>query len=428
MLNRLYFVSKHPELSRPLCCLALSIRAAMSVFLGVVHRDFSYFKRVGGNFSGFVLAFRRGLKRGTVSSERKTARRQPLASGQVMEHNKSRTTRRQFNTLQRILLRVLKSSIKRLAPSNRQALSRISPLVTLYRWALRLLVPRAAEHEGLLSDVFGFIMYLDPNDDTGCLSYYLSGNYEPATSAVFRQVLSEGDTVVDVGAHWGYYTLLAASLCGSRGRIFAFEPHPANFALLTKSVKANALTSVVTVQKAVSDCIGEAKLSLSRYSVGHSICGVPAYWSVSSDYCKDSLNVEVTSLDAFFPRGALRPRVVKIDVEGAEPRVLRGMHSLMESNSSLVLIAEYNPSYLDTDSVTRLVTALASYGCEVGVIDDDQCDIYIGPPSDVLSRILHGGSIKNMLATRDRTITQVLLDRQKRLGRRWVEWRPKVRA
>ena len=56
VLNRLYFVSKHPELSRPLCCLALSIRAAMSIGMGLGRRDFGYFKRVAGNFSGFLLA------------------------------------------------------------------------------------------------------------------------------------------------------------------------------------------------------------------------------------------------------------------------------------------------------------------------------------------------------------------------------------
>ncbi len=61
VLNRLYFVSKHPELSRPLCCLALSIRAAMSLLHGVVHRDCGYFKRIAGNFAGWISLARKGL-------------------------------------------------------------------------------------------------------------------------------------------------------------------------------------------------------------------------------------------------------------------------------------------------------------------------------------------------------------------------------
>jgi GT2 family glycosyltransferase len=58
VLNRLYFVSKNPELSRPLCCLALAIRAAMSLSIGIAQRDFGYFKRVAGNFAGFLSATR----------------------------------------------------------------------------------------------------------------------------------------------------------------------------------------------------------------------------------------------------------------------------------------------------------------------------------------------------------------------------------
>jgi len=66
VLNRLYFVSKHPELSRPLCCLALSIRAAMSLFLGLTRRDPGYFKRIAGNVAGFAMASRGALTRPRV--------------------------------------------------------------------------------------------------------------------------------------------------------------------------------------------------------------------------------------------------------------------------------------------------------------------------------------------------------------------------
>jgi len=69
VLNRLYFVSKHPELSRPLCCLALTIRAAMSLFLGLAHRDASYFQRVAGNVAGFLFT---GGKQWTRMREKTT--------------------------------------------------------------------------------------------------------------------------------------------------------------------------------------------------------------------------------------------------------------------------------------------------------------------------------------------------------------------
>lgn len=60
VLNRLYFVSKNPELSRPLCCFALSVRAAMSLFLGLARCEFGYFKRVAGNVAGLTAALGEG--------------------------------------------------------------------------------------------------------------------------------------------------------------------------------------------------------------------------------------------------------------------------------------------------------------------------------------------------------------------------------
>jgi GT2 family glycosyltransferase len=60
VLNRLYFVSKHPELSRPLCCLALSIRSLMSVLLGLTRFEADYFKRAAGNFAGALSVLKGG--------------------------------------------------------------------------------------------------------------------------------------------------------------------------------------------------------------------------------------------------------------------------------------------------------------------------------------------------------------------------------
>lgn len=58
VLNRLYFVSKHPELSRPLCCLALCIRSLMSVLFGVTHFEADCFKRVAGNLAGTLAVLK----------------------------------------------------------------------------------------------------------------------------------------------------------------------------------------------------------------------------------------------------------------------------------------------------------------------------------------------------------------------------------
>src|SRR5512138_2867115 len=98
-----------------------------------------------------------------------------------------------------------------------------------YRAIGRTLSPPTAQ-------VHGQTMYLDPGDSMGLA---IQGTYEPEeTEAVLRSVKS-GMVVVDIGANIGYYTLLFARLVGPQGRVIAFEPDPATFALLKKNVDSN---------------------------------------------------------------------------------------------------------------------------------------------------------------------------------------------
>ncbi len=91
----------------------------------------------------------------------------------------------------------------------------------------------------------GHKMYI--SDDF--LGFYLIGEYEPETTDLFVSLLHEGDVVVDIGAHIGYYTLLAARTVGKDGKVFAFEPDPDNYALLVKNVEMNGYNNVTAVQK-----------------------------------------------------------------------------------------------------------------------------------------------------------------------------------
>src|SRR5690348_7565067 len=65
----------------------------------------------------------------------------------------------------------------------------------------------------------------------------LFGSYEEGTTNIFERLLKEGMAVVDVGANLGYYALLAARLVGESGKVYAFEPDPTNYALLTKNIQ-----------------------------------------------------------------------------------------------------------------------------------------------------------------------------------------------
>jgi FkbM family methyltransferase len=260
-------------------------------------------------------------------------------------------------------------------------------------------------------------MYMDPEENASRAGAFLWSEYEPATTAVLMEIVTDGDVVMDVGAHWGYFTLLAASLCGTHGRVFAFEPHPRNFALLTKNVEANGLTNVVAVQKAVSNRTGSARLFQTRVTVGHSLCSPPPEWRLGGGSAEEAIAVDTVALDDFFARSSVEPRLIKVDIEGAEPLALAGMRCLVERNPLLVLITEFSACYLDAKAAADFLDQLATCGFDVGVIDDDRRQLVVGPKAAILKRLLEEENMSHLLATRDRSLFERLFHQQDGSGK-----------
>ena len=170
--------------------------------------------------------------------------------------------------------------------------------------------------------------------------------YEPETTRLFQSVVKPGMTFIDVGAHVGYYSLLAARQVGPEGKVFAFEPEPVNYSLLVKNVELNEYQNISPIPEAVSSSNGFSTLFVSaldsgRNSVFHH--GLPENGSVQ---------VATTTLDAFLEeRGWPKVDIIKIDVEGAELDVLGGMTELLRKSENLKLIIEFNPALLQSAGV-----------------------------------------------------------------------------
>ena len=94
----------------------------------------------------------------------------------------------------------------------------------------------------------------------------IQGHDELGTKIV-ENIIKNGNIVIDVGAHMGYYSLLFAKLVGKNGKIFAFEPDPKNFSRVQKNVKLNNYMNIVLTQKAVSDRTGDEKLFFTLTSL-----------------------------------------------------------------------------------------------------------------------------------------------------------------
>ena len=201
-------------------------------------------------------------------------------------------------------------------------------------------------------EVQGSKMYVDVFDPDPSMrrtfrAYALSRVHEESTTNLFRNIVKEGDVVVDLGANVGYFTLLAAKLVGSKGKVYSFEPEPRNYGYLLKNIQLNGYDHVIASQKAVADRPGTVKLFFCRYDTGHHTIqkydGIQAYRPDFVDVMKEFVEVEQVSLDDYF-KGIMTPvNVIKMDVEGAEMLALAGMEQLIKRNKNLVMLIEFFP-------------------------------------------------------------------------------------
>ena len=148
--------------------------------------------------------------------------------------------------------------------------------------------------------------------------------YEPKVSALIIDLLRPGDVVIDVGANIGWHTVLAAECVGAGGTVYAFEPDPANFAALDANCEANGLTQVVRRRCAAGDRACEGLLWTSTENFGdHRMYAVPGE-------TRPCVSAKIAALDDDPGTRLTGLRLVKIDVQGYEPKVLRGMTGLAE--------------------------------------------------------------------------------------------------
>jgi FkbM family methyltransferase len=169
--------------------------------------------------------------------------------------------------------------------------------------------------------------------------------YESETTQLLGAILRPGDTFIDVGAHVGYFSMVAAAFVGPGGRVFGFEPDTANFARLVEHVELNDAWQVEPVHMAVGE-----RAHVARFFVNADNDGGHALWNVAEHpECPRtrlggvSRPVYVTSLDRYFDgRSIASLRAVKIDAEGSEMAVLRGAKELLARHRVPFVVAEVN--------------------------------------------------------------------------------------
>lgn len=223
------------------------------------------------------------------------------------------------------------------------------------------LVAAAPEGNVIIKEIDGVRLFIDLSDLHIGLNI-VNGVYERDELDLIRRTVKQGQSVIDVGANIGFFTIMLADCVGPSGRVHAFEPLPRNFGLLEQSVAENDFQNRVTIECAA---VGAEPGRMHLISPCRTNNWGGPYLRTGNDLMPpghEAREVVVVQLD----RHSLRRPIsfVKLDAEGAELMVLQGARSILQTDRPLVL-AEMNPKQLQEVSrcsANDLIGEMASTG------------------------------------------------------------------
>lgn len=232
---------------------------------------------------------------------------------------------------------------------------------------------RALGPEHVATTSFGARMHCNPRDLIQRMVLYF-GVWEPDVSHVIEQNLKIGDVFVDIGANVGYDTLLASARVGAAGRVVAIEASPRTYALLQRNLALNpTATNVRAVNVAVSDRPG--RLDLYERDEGN----IGAATTVASRGGTLMASVDALPLDGILGAEEIgRLRLIKMDVEGAEPPILRHLLERLASYPpTMDIVVEASPED-DRAAWLDVFERLRTAGFSAWAIDNDyELDWYL---------------------------------------------------
>lgn len=203
------------------------------------------------------------------------------------------------------------------------------------------------------------------------LDHYKEESYEKFSLQIVDWLLPEEGTFVDIGTHYGIYSLTAARKL-KKGKVFSYEPVEENIQVFQKSIKENQFTNIEVVNKAVSNESGKIKFNIANASDSSGIHKHPNTKTL------EKREVTVTTLD----EDLLNEEnivLMKIDTEGNEMAVLNGMNKILKNNPQVKLLIEFNPKVLkvaDTEPVVFLKYLKEELNFDVYFINDFSHQIY----------------------------------------------------
>lgn len=248
------------------------------------------------------------------------------------------------------------------------------PLRQLTNWTIRKLLPKQVE-------IHGATVVLNPTDPvvSGALHF---GVYEKAETRFFQSACRDGMTFLDVGANLGYYTALAARAVGPNGRVLAVEPDPDSFGYLEQTIAANAVGNVEAFPVAASDAPAILPLYISTDNRGDNRL-------YASDEERPQVEVKARPLDALLRDNKIDTvDLIKIDVQGYEPKVIAGLRETITASPNLTLLTEFWPQGIDEagEDANEFLQTLRELGLTLHELQPDGSLAELTDDTDLIAR------------------------------------------
>lgn len=218
--------------------------------------------------------------------------------------------------------------------------------------------------------VEGNTMFLSPSDSGISAELFHFGTREQRATAIMRSEFErirrnvDQPTVLEIGANRGYYAFLAADVLGENARIIALEPDPENFEALNKGIDANGFGTISATRCAVGDEDTTETLNIAETSNSHTLQSVD---EDDDKYTGETVETPVRRIPTLIEDRGLQPEdidVVRMDVEGFESAVFRGMGKLLNADSELLVFVELHPHRVPATELDSIITDLEDGGFE----------------------------------------------------------------
>lgn len=181
--------------------------------------------------------------------------------------------------------------------------------------------------------------------------------------------LKPGNTFIDIGAHLGYFTLLASQVVMEEGRVFSYEASPNIFEILKKNTSANK--NIFIFNNAVSDKSGQTSfyefpVLYSEYNTLHPEQFSKEHWF--KKYPPEKRDIESITLDSIITDNSMKPDLIKIDAEGAEYKIIEGGINYLREFSPIIIMEYLIPERNNNEhkKAVQLLKSINYKSCIIG--------------------------------------------------------------